>query len=400
MMPNTSTPNITLDPPILISQAPPDLRQWGPWQFPTLQHLPNGQIQLAFHVGDDAASAYGLPPHAALSDDQGQTWNPIQPDAPKTTTPFGPPGLPRIHTLPNGDLLREVVLRSQKIQDVQHLLPDPIGAWTGGYGESVTLYHDHQVPPQLAGFRFARLLQDADQWIEEAAAVHVPGAVRSATDGVFTFPWMHRTTLAPDSSLWAVSHTLRIVDDKIPQYLDIRFVRSTDCGHTFHFLSDIPYQPDKQADPLWHKREGFTEPDITFLPDGSILCLIRSSDGSGIAPLYSSRSTDLGQTWSTPEVFDTLGVWPEIITLESGITLATYGRPGLYLRAAADPAAQHWSPKQTIVPPGKIEKNTCSYSALLPIDSCTALIAYSHFHVPDDQRRPRKSILVRRVHIH
>ena len=162
-------------------------------------------------------------------------------------------------------------------------------------------------------------------------------------------------------------------------------LRSTDSGRTFDLWSEIPYAPDAAVDPKAATRNGFTEPTVCFLPDGSVLCLMRTTDGGGPGPLYSARSTDNGKTWSQPAVFDDLGVWPQMLRLKNGVTLAVYGRPGLYVRATADPAGLRWAQRVTIVPPGAIHTETCSYAALLPLSDDRALLAYSDFNLPNQR---------------
>ena len=392
-MENQASPNIELDPPVVVSQAPADLREWGPWQFPALERLSDGRLQIAFHVAEDAATAYGTAPGAAISDDDGQTWTELE------SADLAATWVSEALALPNGDRLRQVVLPSRKLEEVQDELPEPFATWTGGYGEEVTQYLDERVPAELAGWRFARLASGTQEWVEETANVRMPGARRHATSGVLVFPRFHRITHAPDGSLWGINHSLRVVDGVMRNYLAATFIQSTDHGRTWDLLSEIPYQPNKQVDKLWEKREGFTEPDITFLPDGSVFCLLRTSDGSGEAPLYVSRSTDNGHTWSKPTIFDDLGVWPALLTLPNGVTLASYGRPGLYVRATDDPTGHSWGPRVTVVEPGEVSKDTCSYSALIALDDHTALIGYSDFNYPDKQGTPRKTILTRRVSV-
>jgi hypothetical protein len=113
--------------------------------------------------------------------------------------------------------------------------------------------------------------------------------------------------------------------------------------------------------------------------------------------LYWSRTVDSGQSWSHPHVFDDCGVWPRLLTLENGVTLAAYGRPGLYVRATADPAGLEWEEREVVVEPAEGRSDTCSYSDLLALDGRTALLAYSDFNYADAQGQKRKSILVRTV---
>jgi hypothetical protein len=134
------------------------------------------------------------------------------------------------------------------------------------------------------------------------------------------------------------------------------------------------------------------------MPDGSALVLMRTTDGEGIGPLYWSRSTDSGKTWSPPAVFDDLGVWPQMLTLENGVTLAAYGRPGLYIRATTDPAGLKWEKRVTVVEPARITgSETCSYASLLPLNGHTALVAYSDFNLRNADGKRCKGIQVREV---
>ena len=92
----------------------------------------------------------------------------------------------------------------------------------------------------------------------------------------------------------------------------IVFLRSEDHGYTWGVLGEIPYRPDRAADPQADRRDGFTEPEFNLMPDGSVLCLIRTHDLLGVGPLYWCRSLDSGQSWSHPHVFDDCGVWPRL----------------------------------------------------------------------------------------
>jgi len=384
-------PAIELGTPVVVSQAPVGVKNWGPWQFPAIQRMPDGQLQIGFHVEADSATAYGARPGVAISDDNGVTWREA------ADLRFPPSWTSKNLMLPNGDRLIQLPRKSLKLEDVQDKLPKPLTAWTGGYAEEVTLFAGKDMPSELVGWRFVRLARGSVEWVEETAKVNIPGEIRNATNGVLTFPWIHRIKLAPDGALWGFGHSMRMVDGELQKKLVVQFLRSEDSGRTWNLLNEIPYQPDKNADKLWDKRQGFTEPEIGFLPNGSMLCLMRTHDGNGVGPLYQSRSTDNGKTWSKPTVFDEIGVWPTLLTLENGSTLVSYGRPGLYVRASNDPAAEMWGPKVAVVPPGPLGGDTCSYSDLIALDDRTALIAYSDFTFPDEQGRPRKTILVRKV---
>ena len=372
--------------PMIVSQAPPEIRGWGPWQFPYIERLADGTLHVRYHVAADSATAYGLPTGHALSSDEGQNWQVVE-------HPAAPGGL----LLPNGDRLRSVSLPSLRRTKVS--LPRPVGTVRGTYGSDYHRYRAQDVAPDLAGWRFARLSPGETEWREERATMHIPGEVRQVAEDVLVFPWLYqdRLQVAPDGSLWTPLHLRRIVSGKLRSKLAISFLSSADDGHTWGMVSEIPYLPDRAADPDADRRDGFTEPDCAFMPDGTILCLLRTTDGIGIGPMYVSRSTDGGHSWSEPRVFDSYGVWPQLLTLGCGTTLAAYGRPGLCVRATNDPSGWVWGDRYTVVEPGGIGTDTCSYSSLIALDAHTALIAYSDFHVPDRLGEDCKTILVRRI---
>ena len=385
-MANVETLRVKLGKPSVVSQAPVEVKRWGPWQFPHIERLVDGRLHVEYHIEADSATAYGLPRGHATSSDDGMTWQVV-----KDVEAAG--GL----LLPNGDRLLSAVLPSRRIEEVD--LPEPIGEVRVAYRVAYTYYRATDVPRDLDGWRFYRLPAGQAEWIEETATVRIPGAIRVTTEGVFVFPWFHqyRLLVAPKGSLWSVIHTKRIVAGRLQDKLNVLFLRSTDQGHTWDVLSEILYQPDRVADPQCDEREGFTEPEFNFMPDDSVLCLIRTTDGVGVGPMYWSRSVDNGKTWSEPRVFDDRGVWPQLLTLKNGVTLAAYGRPGLYVRATADPSGLAWATRVAVVEPGKVGTDTCSYSGLLALDGDTALLAYSDFNYPDEQGHKRKTILVRTV---
>ena len=381
-------PQITLGEPVLISQAPADLKRWGPWQFPHLERLADGRIHLEFNVQADSATSYGLPSMHALSADDGRTWEPAE-----EVDARG--GL----LLPNGDRLVPFQVPSLKREEVE--LPEPFVEEGELLGQAFLIFRAAELPAELSGWRFLRQRSGEETWREETATVRIPGEIRIVREGVYPFwPSFHHghTRLVPDGSIWDVIHTRRIVDGKVQPANNVLFLRSVDAGYTWDVLSEILYQPDSEADPYADRRNGFTEPDFNHMPDGSVLCLIRTHDHlSGVGPSYWCRSQDEGRTWSRPQVFDDRGVLPRMLTLGNGVTLASYGRPGLYVRATADPSGLAWEPRVVVVEPLERRGDTCSYSALLALDDRTALLAYSDFNYPDAQGQKCKSIMVRTV---
>ena len=384
-MPNIRVPQIALGEPVMVHQAPLDVKRWGPWQFPHIERLVDGRLHIEYHIEADSVTAYGLPSGHAFSSDDGKTW-----EVAKDMDATG--GL----LLLNGDRLRPVQLRSRKRDEVA--LPEPVAVQERASGQTTHIYRAADLPQEFSGWRLSRLPGGQAKWIEETPTMRISPGIRIVREGVFVFwPSFHhgRLRIAPDGSIWAALHIKRIVGDTAQQQNNILFLRSSDQGHTWDLLSEILYQPDKEADPHADRRDGFTEPEFNFMPDDTVLCLMRTHDGLGVGPMYWSRSLDNGRSWSQPNVFDDCGVWPRLLTLNNSVTLAAYGRPGFYVRSTADPSGLEWEPRVVVVEPVEVGRNTCSYSGLIALDDHTALLAYSDFNYPDPQGQKRKTILAR-----
>ena len=104
------------------------------------------------------------------------------------------------------------------------------------------------------------------------------------------------------------------------------------------------------------------------------------------------------------QIFDSKGVRPRLLTLKCGVSLATYGRPGAWLKTSEDPCGMVWSAPQALIPPpqkpGETMQNiSCSYTYLVEIDEHTAMVAYTDFRIPDADGVKRKTVLVRKISV-
>ncbi len=372
---------ILMDEPVVISQASPEVRGWGPFQFPEVERLPDGSLHVWYHIHADSATAYGLPKGQAVSHDGGNSFTALE------SHPAG--GDLR---LPGGDRLRLCRLLSLPMEGkTLHAPLYTVPHYSGFH----SLYAAADFP-ELGGWPLERLPAGETQWKIEFKDIEIPGELRSVTENVLARRAFWRLRLAPDGAIWAI--TYGYIDSGMnPPRLQSFFCVSRDNGESFRFLSLLPYKPDPVNDPHSEKRSGYTEPDVAFLPDGSVLCLQRTTDGLGVGPMYVCRSTDGGKTWSEPRFFDDLGVWPTLLTLQNGVTLAVYGRPGLYLRATADPSGEEWEPRLPVIAPGEFQAETCSYADMVALDDSSTYLVYSDFKMPNPQGIPVKTILGRRV---
>lgn len=370
---------ITVEEPVIIAQADPSVRHWGPYQFPYIASLPDGTLHCHYHVEMDSALAYGKDGGNAISKDGGKTWQYV--DHEMTS------GL----LLPNGDRVRPANKAAARIREdelpKQFLCENVLNAYR------VPLYNPDEIPMEYGGYYLSRQKAGQETWEEERIELHVPFATRILIGEIMPYQGFTGFRLGPDGTLWGVIYQFTYKDRRAGMAAIL--VTSDDCGYSFRYRSSIYYHPDKE-DRFWALRTGYTEPDIAFLPDGSIMCLMRVDDSFNRGPSYCAYSKDQGYTWTTPERFDDRGVWPRFLSLDDGITLAGYGRYGLFLRATGDPAGRDWDPRIAIVEPDGERENTCAYCDLLRLDGHSFYLVYSDFDVPNADGLPCKTILGRR----
>ncbi len=71
-------------------------------------------------------------------------------------------------------------------------------------------------------------------------------------------------------------------------------------------------------------QEGFREAELVQAANGDLICLMRSGGRNGgttnlfPTPMYCSRSTDGGKTWTPPAQIADRGVSPGAVTLQNG----------------------------------------------------------------------------------
>ena len=170
--------------------------------------------------------------------------------------------------------------------------------------------------------------------------------------------------------------------------------KSSDCGRTWDYFTQL--LADKTPDGQAEGYEGYSEPHMAKMPDGSWVMLIRT--GSNRKSLI-SRSVDGCKTWSNPTEFDDIGVFPQILPLPCGVTIATYGRPEMRIRATSDPSGQNWEDSIKIGLSVDKPWESCYYTNLLAVDDTTALMVYSDFQYPDPEGNRVKAILARQIRV-
>ena len=91
---------------------------------------------------------------------------------------------------------------------------------------------------------------------------------------------------------------------------------SKDRGANWSLVSTVAYDPKLG-------QEGPCEPALARLPDGELLCIMRT--GYTHHAMVTSHSRDQGRTWSKPVSTGLTGVDPQLIVLSNGLVACAYG---------------------------------------------------------------------------
>lgn len=184
----------------------------------------------------------------------------------------------------------------------------------------------------------------------------------------------------------------------------VAFFKSTDNGGSWNQISQIPFFIDKELDKDNKKYRtfiGYSEPTFQVLDDKKVICILRSSPTYKEAPMYMSVSNDLGGSWSKPKAITNNGVLPQLLLLDNGVLVLSYGRPGVQVRFLnTNDTSLEWSdPIELLRVKGLRGQVSCGYTSMLPLSEDKFLIVYSDFRSRDDQGIPRKAILSREISI-
>ena len=383
---------LKISEPVVVARGPESaITGWGVYQFPDLERLADGRLMIAFADSSDTIETYGAERCCFTSSDEGKTW---QRANERALDPLR--GVP----LNNGDRVQFIEQDSVTItEDMQ--MPEI----AGDSGKYQYLRAD-EIPESVCrrGWIIHRVSKDHPEGVDEEVTLNWPDMLTRIGRGVLVpnQPW-GRLRKDADGVLWMPTYSAGFdpASGEFSPYLNNYLLRSADDGKTWDLVDTLFYRPEEHPDDfLAYEREGYNENCIGFAPDGSYIRLVRS-DGQFLrikATMYLVRSTDKGLTWSEPVPFDDRGVWPQLVTLKCGVTLAAYGRPGFFIRATDDPACLKWEERIRLVEDGtRRNKTTCSYSELLALDDRTAGLVYTDFTVKDEEGVARKTVLFRTI---
>jgi hypothetical protein len=163
-------------------------------------------------------------------------------------------------------------------------------------------------------------------------------AIPTQTLSSVTFPFAtggmiaHRSLVTLDNGNWVASTYGS--DSADPSVSRVYAIGSSDQGQTWSYLSTIGTGNGPTG-------EGYNEPSIVKLADGSLLALLRT-DNTQSGPLMQAKSTDGGSTWSAPVQVADYGVDPDVIRLQNGALVASSGRPGVFIMVDMSGTGDYW----------------------------------------------------------
>ena len=171
---------------------------------------------------------------------------------------------------------------------------------------------------------------------------HDTGTVETPQDMVKGFGnWggivFHRNILVmPDGSLQGTMNGKYVGDAKYR----VIWVKSVDQGATWSVVSTVANGPSNIPG-----HEAYCESGVIRVADGSLLVVMRVES---FLPLYQSRSTDGGLTWSAPTTLpgvppeETHSVDPELTLMANGTLVLSYGRPKTRILFSLDGSGRNW----------------------------------------------------------
>lgn len=424
------------DEHVIVRGIRPEEHLWGPYQFPR-PFKDGSRLLVSVHVESDDIESYGSTSRWFESTDRGHGWKEV---SPKVDAECG-------LRLPNGDRLyfppqSGIDVSDYKMTPIEFYTPDydfsakadsltlpiPDGITYWMWNTEIRAYDADRLPEPLCKKEWTalRIPADSDQpvienvkieWPRLTKVVHTQGG-KSVMKGVFP---RGNAKIGPDGAIWVSAFSgeghINPENGQYSPYYSAELFRSDDMGHSFKLHSHMEYPANGNEYP--YLSGGFSDSDFEWMPDGSMVWFFRSnwfaSTGEEWSPMYMSRSTDMGKTWSKPERFSKLGTLPRLCPLECGTTLLCYARPGTFVQATINDSGTSWTTPLEIMTPddrsslGNIKvkgkpnfhqwTGSCNNPELIAIDDNTALIFYSDFYYPDEHGVKRKTILCREIRV-
>ena len=332
--------------------------------FPSLVDL-DGRLNLTYarsrHGGEHAHKED--PARTIESFDDGQTWQPAPNDNPLTTRdPFS--GHTSDGFAGGTGRLRDGTLVHMSHNTQVHL--------DNGYDRAKGHMHE-QFQQDDPTFRFQRASGDGQQllerfwfkvagmpWGRRSYQVYSPILEMGDGDLLAAMEWCK---MLPEDRWRHEAH------GRVWKYLfGVFIVRSGDGGHSWDYVTQFDPDEIKPTYGISDRPvdEGFDEAHMTKLPNGDILCVMRTGSYS---PLWQARSRDGGRTWDTPEPMGWPGAKPQLQVLPNDVLVCasgrgSYGHPQVtHVMISIDGTGNQWeAPFAFHTGPG------CSYTSTMQRD--------------------------------
>ncbi len=414
---------LDISEPIVVYQAEEEDHHWGHYQFPSIYYTSTGALRVTWAYGSDSIYDSTARSDWSYSEDGGSTWI----KATKENQGAAGSHIYDPKTLmPNGKYFAGFVA-GQGYQDVDYLseyedkkiidAANTANLFTGG----VDIYYADDIEEyqlNLRGSEYDPVTKQTTLFPITFNWPYMPLVVnRSPNTGLMTY-------ITPPEAMITINNTIGMIatenglyyclysrgfDGKTGKatpgtYYSIYVFHSADNGRSWNYVSQVDMSAkvrrEISAVADWKTCGGFCEPTITMTSDGTFIMLLRTGNDH---PSYIVRSTDGCKTWSEPEIFDECGVLPQLLAMDCGVTLASYGRPTFYLRATSDASGKTWQDhiEIPINDEGISDTNSksCYYTRLIATGSDSAIMVYVDFNYPNAANQPRKTILIRKIQI-
>lgn len=382
--------HLEIGEPIVVEQGAVGDNAWGHNQFPGLSYTLDGNLLATWCYSNDTIDDYVDVYRSKVSTDGGLTWSD---DASLCS-------VSNKFQMKNGKYFAGFERANAHVTTWQKEY-EPAYTWgtNGGY----KLYFAEDMPKNedttVWGYEYDPVTDTKEKF---ECTINWPHAALTEFPGSKIYPMTQMFALNQDNIIivdgvmylamyfygfYSYSPTREYAVDRFCQYYSTYIFSSEDNGRTWNFLSQLTPSRDMKFS------EGLCEPCLNVMPDGSIMILMRS--GGDSKPCYWARSTNNCKSWSVIKKFDDIGVLPQMVTLDCGVSIATYGRPYMRIRATADPTGKKWQAAQTFDLASGENNSSCYYTDLLALDDTHALWIYSDFKYPNADGVPVKSIIVR-----
>lgn len=174
----------------------------------------------------------------------------------------------------------------------------------------------------------------------------------------------------------------------------VHCISSEDAGRSWRHLStpgpfDARYRTENH---LSHKIDGLCESSCKRLKNGDLFLVMRLGSRH---PLYSSRSSDEGRTWTPPRPLPVYGILPTVETLPGGVVALCSGRSDVSLSFSLD-GGYRWPWTYRFLEDGKPEDPSTRNNTMLQVEPGRLLYMYDHggYHpnLPLEFHGPRRIV--------